>query len=81
MLDFTEQVQYNISIKDKGKIQMKNKVLTKRKIEFLKDFLNIQLTKQNEYIKINDAKNIEQNNIVIMRVLVDIAKLENILTK
>jgi hypothetical protein len=60
---------------------MKNKVLTKRKIEFLKDFLNIQLTKQNEYIKINDAKNIEQNNIVIMRVLVDIAKLENILTK
>ena len=56
---------------------MKNKVLTKRKIEFLKDFLNIQLTKQNEYIKINDAKEIEQNNIVIMRVLVDIAKLEN----
>jgi hypothetical protein len=56
---------------------MKNKVLTKRKIEFLKDFLNIQLTKQNEYIKINDPKEIEKNNIVIMRVLVDIAKLEN----
>jgi hypothetical protein len=55
---------------------MKNKVFTKRKIAFLKDFLNIQLTKQNEYIKINDAKNIEQNNVVIMRVLNDIATLE-----
>ena len=57
---------------------MKNqKVFLKRKVQFLKEFLNIQLTKQNEYIKINDAKNIEENNVVIMRVLVDIAKLEN----
>jgi hypothetical protein len=56
---------------------MKSKVFTKRKIEFLKHFLNIQLTKQNEYIKINDAKEIEQNNIVIMKVLNDIKTLEN----
>jgi hypothetical protein len=56
---------------------MKSKVFTKRKIEFLKHFLNIQLTKQNEYIKINDAKEIEQNNIVIMKVLNDIKTLKN----
>jgi hypothetical protein len=57
---------------------MKQKI-TQRKIDFLKEFLNVRLTKQNEYIKINAAKEIEKNNIIIMRVLVDIAKLENIL--
>ena len=56
-----------------------NKNFTKRKVEFLKDFLNICFTKQNEFIKINDAKNIEENNVVIMRVLLDIATLEKVL--
>jgi hypothetical protein len=68
---------YNNSIKEREKNMKNQKVFLKRKVQFLKEFLNIQLTKQNEYIKINDAKNIEQNNVVIMRVLVDIAKLEN----
>lgn len=74
MLDFIEQVYYNISIKRKGK-NMEQKLL-KRKVEFLKDFLNIRLVKQNEYIKINDVKEIEDNNKIIMKVLIDIAKLE-----
>jgi hypothetical protein len=68
---------YNNSIKEREKNMKNQKVFLKRKVQFLKEFLNIQLTKQNEYIKINDAKNIEENNVVIMRVLVDIAKLEN----
>ena len=56
-----------------------NTNFTTREVQFLNDFLNICLTKQNEFIKINDAKNIEENNVVIMRVLLDIATLEKVL--
>jgi hypothetical protein len=55
---------------------MKEKLL-KRKVDFLKWFLVFALQEQNKYIKINERKEIENYNTIIMKVLSDIKTLEN----
>ena len=56
---------------------MKNKIITKRKIETLKNFLGFTLQQQNKYIAINDKNEIENLNKIIFKTLGEIKTLEN----
>jgi hypothetical protein len=56
---------------------MKNKIITKRKIETLKNFLGFALQEQNKYIAINDKNEIENLNKIIFKTLGEIKTLEN----
>ena len=56
---------------------MKNKIITKRRIAFLKDFLGFALQEQNKYIAINDKTEIENFNKIIFKTLKEIETLEN----
>jgi hypothetical protein len=69
-------------IKEKEKGNMKNKINAmikdkNQRKEFLQEYLVFALQQQNEYIKINDPKEIENLNIVIEYTLKQINDLEN----